>query len=111
MKFTQFQFSLLISVLMSCFLLCCQTSRPKAERKPNVLFIAIDDMNDWIGPLGGLNISKTPNLDKLAAQSLIFENAHCAAPACHPSRLAIMTGVQPSKSNNLRNVDYDGPHW
>ena len=79
--------------------------------KPNILFIAVDDMNDWIGPLGGLSISKTPNLDKLAAQSMVFENAHCASPACSPSRLAIMTGVQPSKSGNMQNQWYDGAEW
>ena len=79
--------------------------------KPNILFIAVDDMNDWIGPLGGLNIAKTPNLDKLAAQSTTFTNAHCASPACAPSRLAIMTGVMPSKTGVMQNVWYDGPQW
>jgi len=112
MKPLRFQLSLFITVLLgSLLLLSCLTSKQKAESKPNILFIAIDDMNDWIGPLGGLEISKTPNLDKLAAQSLVFENAHCAAPACSPSRLSIMTGVQPSKSGNLSNVWYDGPQW
>jgi arylsulfatase A-like enzyme len=81
------------------------------KSQPNVLFIAIDDMNDWIGPLGGLDIAQTPALDKLADQSVTFTNAHCASPACAPSRLAIMTGVQPSKTDVMQNVWYDGPQW
>ncbi|MCZ6674602.1 MAG: sulfatase [Verrucomicrobia bacterium] len=80
-------------------------------KQPNILFIAVDDMNDWIGPLGGLHIAKTPNLDRLAAESTTFANAHCASPACASSRLANMTGVQPSKSGVMKNVWYDGPQW
>ena len=82
-----------------------------AVSAPNILFIAVDDMNDWIGPLGGLEIAKTPNLDRLAAESTTFANAHCASPACASSRLANMTGVQPSKSGVMQNVWYDGPQW
>ncbi len=80
-------------------------------KQPNVLFIAVDDMNDWIGPLGGLEIAKTPNLDRLAAEGTTFSNAHCASPACASSRLANMTGVQPSKSGIMQNVWFDGPKW
>lgn len=114
MKFLRFQLRSFITVLLgSLIILSCQTSKQEEEKesRPNILFIAIDDMNDWIGPLGGLKISKTPNLDKLAAQSLVFENAHCAAPACSPSRLSIMTGVHPSKSGVLKNTWYEGPQW
>ncbi|MEM7374245.1 MAG: sulfatase [Bacteroidota bacterium] len=91
------------------FLISCDQS--KRPTHPNILFIAVDDMNDWIGPLGGLEIAKTPNLDRLAAQSTVFTNAHCASPACAPSRLSIMTGVQPSKTGVMKNVWYDGPQW
>lgn len=70
----------------------------KSPQKPNVLFIAIDDLNDWIGCLGGHPQSKTPNLDRLAGQGVIFENAFCAAPACNPSRAALMTGIRPATS-------------
>jgi len=79
--------------------------------KPNILFIAIDDMNDWIGPLKGISITKTPNLDQLAKRSVVFSNAHCSSPACSPSRLSVMTGVLPHKSNILDNQWYDGPKW
>ena len=73
-----------------------------AER-PNVLFIAIDDLNDWVGCLGGHPQARTPNLDRLAASGLLFTNAHCPAPACNPSRTAIFTGISPHRSGLYRN--------
>jgi len=78
----------------------CGSTEPviPAAQKPNVLFIAIDDLNDWIGCLGGHPDVKTPNLDRLAARGTLFTNAHCAAPACGPSRAALMTGIRPSTS-------------
>lgn len=72
-------------------------------KRPNVLFIAVDDLNDWIGCMGGHPDAKTPNLDKLAARGTLFTNAHCAAPACNPSRAALLTGVRPSTSGVYHN--------
>jgi arylsulfatase A-like enzyme len=71
--------------------------------KPNVLFISMDDLNDWIGCLGGHPQAKTPNIDRLAASGVLFNNAHCTAPACNPSRTAIMTGISPHKSGLYDN--------
>jgi len=71
--------------------------------KPNVLFIAIDDLNDWIGCLGGHPDVKTPNLDRLAQRGVLFTNAHCSAPACNPSRASLMTGIMPSTSGVYHN--------
>lgn len=73
------------------------------ERKPNVLFIAIDDLNDWTDTLKGNPQARTPYMDKLAARGMLFTNAHCAAPACGPSRSAIMSGIRPSTSGNYIN--------
>ena len=74
-------------------------------RKPNVLFIATDDLNDWVGPLSNhLPRAMTPNLDRLAKMGVTFTNAHCAGPVCHPSRVSIMTGVHPSRSGIINNV-------
>ena len=82
-----------------------------AER-PNVLFIAIDDLNDYISPLDNHPGVKTPNFDRLAKRSVNFTNAHCAAPACHPSRVAVMTGVHPVQSGIYRNMfGAHGPRW
>ncbi|MFT4587779.1 MAG: arylsulfatase A-like enzyme [Limisphaerales bacterium] len=72
-------------------------------RQPNVLFISVDDLNDWIGCLGGHPQARTPNFDRLAAGSVLFKNAHCVAPACNPSRTAIMTGLSPHKSGLYEN--------
>lgn len=73
------------------------------QDRPNILFISVDDLNDWIGCLGGHPQAQTPNLDRLAASGVLFTNAHCAAPACNPSRTAIMTGISPHKSGLYDN--------
>ena len=72
-------------------------------KSPNVLFIAVDDLNDWTGVLGGHPQSMTPNIDRLAARGVLFTNAHCAAPACNPSRAALMTGIPPYRSGVYHN--------
>lgn len=64
-----------------------------AVPRPNVLFIAIDDLNDWVGFLGGHPDALTPHLDALAARGRVFANAHCAVPVCSPSRVCVMSGV------------------
>ncbi len=70
---------------------------------PNVLFIAIDDLNDWIGCLGGNPQAKTPNIDQLAGRGLNFYNAHCASPVCNPSRAALMSGMRSSTTGVYNN--------
>jgi arylsulfatase A-like enzyme len=74
-----------------------------AQAKPNVLFIAIDDLNDWIGALGGHPQARTPNLDRLAKRATLFTRAYCQAPACNPSRASLMTGILPSTSGVYLN--------
>ena len=74
-----------------------------ADKRPNVLFIAMDDLNDWIGCMGGHPQTLTPNLDRLAETGILFTNAHCPAPACNPCRTAIFTGLAPNKSGLYRN--------
>ena len=74
-----------------------------ADPRPNVLFIAMDDLNDWIGCLGGHPQTITPNLDRLAASGVLFTNAHCPGAACNPSRTAIMTGRSPHRSGLYEN--------
>jgi len=74
-----------------------------AGERPDVLFIAIDDMNDWTTLFDPANPIKTPNLVRLAKRGMFFSKAYCAAPACCPSRAAIMTGIRPSNSGVYDN--------
>jgi arylsulfatase A-like enzyme len=75
-----------------------------ATDRPNVLFLAVDDLNDWIGCLGGHPGVKTPNMDRLAAKGTLFTRAYCASPSCNPSRASLMTGVRPSTSGVYSNT-------
>lgn len=72
--------------------------KSKEQISPNVLLIAVDDLNDWIGVLGGHPQAKTPNMDRLASRGVLFSNAHCQAPVCNPSRASLMTSLYPSTS-------------
>ncbi|MFM7919882.1 MAG: sulfatase-like hydrolase/transferase, partial [Planctomycetaceae bacterium] len=69
----------------------------------NVLFIAVDDLNHWVGHLGRNPQAKTPNLDRLAALGITFTNAHCAAPVCNPSRTALLSGLRSGSSGIYDN--------
>ncbi|MCH7226347.1 sulfatase [Haloferula sp. A504] len=76
-----------------------------AASPPEVLFIAIDDLNDWVGCLGGHPQALTPNIDRLAGEGVLFTNAHCQAPICGPSRASIMTGLAPTTSGIYLQID------
>jgi len=78
--------------------LCAATPTLHAAAPPNVLLIPVDDLNDWIGCLGGHPQAKTPNIDKLAERGVLFTNAHCQSPVCNPSRASMMTGLYPATS-------------
>ena len=96
-KTSQFAPKLLIALLF--FMLVSFQQQACADTKtarPNVLFIAVDDLNDWIGCLGGHPQAKTPNIDRLASRGMLFEQAYCSAPLCNPSRMATMTGLRSS---------------
>jgi len=91
-------------VAFSC--IAAPASAQGAE-KPNVLFIAVDDLNDWTTFLGGYPGVKTPNLDRLARRGTFFTKAYCSAPACNPSRASLLCGVRPSTSG----VYYNSNPW
>src|SRR5262249_30464087 len=79
-------------------------TKPKA--KPNVLFIAVDDLNHWVHHLGRNEQVITPNIDRLAARGVTFANAYCAAPVCNPSRAALLSGLRPATTGVYdNNVD------
>lgn len=94
------------AALWLCVLFCGGADEVAAEdtqRPPNVLFIAVDDLNDWTGFLGGHPQARTPHLDRLAARGVAFERAHCNAPACNPSRVSLLTGRRPSTTGVYHN--------
>ncbi len=92
------------SVGLATILSAC--SPQPAVSRPNVLLVSLDDLNDWVGCLGGHPDAHTPNIDRLAARGLLFKDAHCASPKCNPSRTAIFTGLMPSTTGI-----YDNGHW
>jgi arylsulfatase A-like enzyme len=75
--------------------------------RPDVLFIVVDDLNDWVGPLGGHPQTYTPNIDRLAARGMTFMNAHSPSALCNPSRTALLSGLRPSTSGVYGN----GADW
>lgn len=101
----------------ACLMMLCLTAAPsllRAERtkensprRPNVLFIAVDDLNHWVGHLKRNPQTRTPNIDRLAAKGVAFTRAYCAAPVCNPSRAALMSGLRPSTSGVYDN----GQDW
>ena len=89
--------------MLSC--LFCTTSASGAEPvRPSVLLIAIDDLNDWVGCLGGHPDARSPHIDRLARRGTLFTNAHCQAPICNPSRTSILYGLRPSTSGVYMNA-------
>ena len=80
--------------------------------QPNVIFFAVDDMNDWSEPLGS-TMAKTPNLDRLAKMGVTFTNAHTAGIYCAPSRAAIFTGRYASTTGCYSDhvYFYDHPEY
>ncbi len=82
-------------------------AEPKLPSRPNVLFIAIDDLRDWVGYLRTNLQVKTPHLDRLAARGLAFTHSYCPAPVCNGSRAALMSGLRPSTTGVYENnVDW-----
>ena len=94
-----------ILIIIICFLVSniINANSVNNPKKLNVLFIIADDLNCDIGVYGSSDVF-TPNIDKLASQGVLFENAHVQYPLCGPSRVSLMTGLYPdqTKSKELR---------
>jgi len=83
----------------------------RSRNRPDVLFIAIDDLNDWTTLFDKGNPIKTPNLERLAARGTLFTRAYCAAPACNPSRAAVLTGYRPTTTGCYDNGGPGSAWW
>lgn len=99
-----------MALFVVCLLFACGSKRQdntQLSASPNVLFIAVDDLNDWLGCMKGHPNARTPNLDRLAAEGVLFTNAHCQAPLCGPSRASVMTGLRPSTTGIYGMIEDD----
>ncbi|MDO6439010.1 sulfatase [Cyclobacterium sp. 1_MG-2023] len=84
---------------------CLSSTIVKSQQElPNVLMIAVDDLNNFVGGMGHPD-ALTPNMDKLIKKGLLFTNAQCQSPMCSPSRTAIMTGLRPSTTGIYGFID------
>ena len=96
----------LLLPLFLCWLigsLAGSTALRAEEQRPHIVFIAVDDLNDWLGCMGGHPQAKTPHVDRLAKRGILFTNAHCAAPVCLASRTAVLSGRYPLTTGVLSN--------
>jgi arylsulfatase A-like enzyme len=84
--------------------------RPASSDAPHVLFLCLDDCNDWLGFLNPHPGTKTPNLDELARRSLSFDHAYVTAPICGPSRTSVMFGSQPFRNGMYDHGDASNEH-
>ena len=83
----------LLSVTVIASLAC--TVRSEEKSRPDIVFIIVDDLNDWVGCLGGHPDAKSPNIDALARNGMLFSQAYCNSPQCRPSRTSLLHGVYP----------------
>jgi len=92
----------LLSVSLVLVLACSCQQKEEPKKKPNILFLAIDDLRPELGCYGS-EIAISPNIDALAAQGLRFNHAYCQQAICSPSRASLMTGCRPETIGVIEN--------
>lgn len=111
MKYTRIYYLFAIcAVIISS---CAETKKPLLQKKPNVLFIAVDDLRLQAN-LYGQRQMKTPNLDRLGAEGVVFTKAYCSVPVCGASRASLLSGERPTSTrfvNYYSRKDTDFPNY
>lgn len=97
-----YRFSLLV-VFLGLMGVHCASEETATLNQPNVLFISLDDMNDWVEPLAGHPQALTPQLDRFAETGVTFARNYAPSPGCNPSRSAVLTGLHPISSGMYSN--------
>jgi len=93
-----------LSVFLTMLISGCNTTTDtELIKHPNVLFISLDDMNDWVEPLAGNDMTVTPNLDRFTSQGVNFTRNYAPSPGCNPSRSATLTGLHTTSSGMYSN--------
>lgn len=75
----------------------CNTTKEEEFRRPNILFILVDDLGYYDLSYTDSNFHETPNIDQLAGRSMVFTNGYATSPVCSPSRASLLTGTYPSR--------------
>ena len=101
---THFIFAVRCLFVAACIGLAANTARTEEASRPDVVFIIVDDLNDWVGCLGGHPDAKSPHIDSLAASGMLFSQAYCNSPQCRPSRTSLNYGVYPFKTGTYFNA-------
>lgn len=95
--------SIRMSIIILCVLFAFKSTASAQQKKPNIIFISVDDMNDWTTLFNDNNPIQTPNLKKLAQRGAFFTHAYASSPSCNPSRASVMTGTRPHKTGVYGN--------
>ena len=95
-------------LLILALLAACPLLPAAAEKKPDIVLIVVDDLNDWVGCLGGHPASISPNIDALARSGMLFPHAYCNSPQCRPSRTSFNHGVYPFRTGTYFNAKFPG---
>ena len=100
--------NLIYPLTLLLFVMACgspESPKDTTPKKPNILFIAVDDLRPELGCYGS-EVAVTPNLDKLASEGLLFDRTYCQQAICSPSRASLMTGARPETINVWENYTY-----
>lgn len=99
---------LLVKFIISCFLTASLVATASGEdpQRPDIVFIIVDDLNDWLGCLDGHPNANSPNIDALAASGMLFSQAYCNSPQCRPSRTSLNHGIYPFGTGTYFNARY-----